>query len=227
MYLEHLVNHWAPWHMNHHPILPVLTIGSEGSSLHLVVSRSLCLDPARSPVHERDLCLLFLDPARSPLHKQDPYLLCLVSPRSPIQEDSHIRCWIPLRKKLDVNLLESNRASAQGTLWQDLLSQLQSSVSGYVMLTQKNTLKWSRFSWLYQKKWWTWWLHCIFWFLTIATRWQMSTFPRTRCLIDSSNLSPTNASSQFPLFSQPRKVITDSSATLPFLSSLPAAQQQL
>ena len=60
------------------------TIGSESSSLHLVVSESLCLDPARSPVHEQDPCLLCLDPARSPVHEQDLYLLCLVLPRSPI-----------------------------------------------------------------------------------------------------------------------------------------------
>ena len=50
-------------------------------------------------------------------------------------------------------------------------------------------------------------------------------------LIDSSNFSPTNASSQFPLFSQPEPSQeghhSDSSDTLPFSPSLPAAQQQL
>ena len=50
-------------------------------------------------------------------------------------------------------------------------------------------------------------------------------------LIDSSNFSPTDASSQFPLFSQPEPSQeghhSDSSDTLPFSLSLPAAQQQL
>lgn len=49
-------------------------------------------------------------------------------------------------------------------------------------------------------------------------------------LIDSSNISPNNASSQFPLFSQPEPSQeghhSDSSDSLSFSLSLPAAQPQ-
>ena len=49
-------------------------------------------------------------------------------------------------------------------------------------------------------------------------------------LIESSDSSPPNASSQFPLFSQPEPAQvhnSDSSDSLPFSPSLPAAQQQV